>query len=136
MKQGGSRYRSNAKRGLTLHKIDAIATTHRRKPAIVPRIGVFSNWRFRACTKPAKLGCPFSRGSASVAARLRGVEIRPVVPKIIVINDDIYVTNSRELVWAFATRNHPGPKGESIFSPELTSRLVAFPEGSERSTPS
>jgi 4-hydroxy-3-polyprenylbenzoate decarboxylase len=56
----------------------------------------------------------------------------PVVPKIILINDDIDPTNLRELVWAFATRNHPGPKGELIFGPELTSPLVAFLESPEK----
>jgi 4-hydroxy-3-polyprenylbenzoate decarboxylase len=47
-------------------------------------------------------------------------------PKYIVVNDDIDITNTKEVVWAFATRNHPGSKGEVVFNEESTNPLVAF----------
>lgn len=53
-------------------------------------------------------------------------------PKYIVVNDDIDITNTKEVVWAFATRNYPGSKGEVIFNDEATNPLVAFLEQSEK----
>ncbi|MBW4579889.1 MAG: UbiD family decarboxylase [Tildeniella nuda ZEHNDER 1965/U140] len=53
-------------------------------------------------------------------------------PKYIVVNDDIDITNTQEVVWAFATRNYPGSKGEVIFNDEATNPLVAFLEQSEK----
>jgi 4-hydroxy-3-polyprenylbenzoate decarboxylase len=55
----------------------------------------------------------------------------PQMPKILVMNDDIDPTNLRELVWAFATRCHPGA-GEIYFNKELVSPLVAFLRSSEK----
>jgi 4-hydroxy-3-polyprenylbenzoate decarboxylase len=54
-----------------------------------------------------------------------------VIPKILVLNDDIDPTNTAELVWAFATRCHP-VHGEIAFDKEATSPLVAFLESSEK----
>jgi 4-hydroxy-3-polyprenylbenzoate decarboxylase len=54
-----------------------------------------------------------------------------VIPKIIVLSDDIDPTNIAELVWAFATRCHP-VHGEIAFDKEATSPLVAFLESSEK----
>ena len=54
-----------------------------------------------------------------------------VIPKIIVVNDDIDATNTKEVVWAFATRCHP-VAGEIHFDREATSPLVAFLEQSEK----
>jgi UbiD family decarboxylase len=54
-----------------------------------------------------------------------------VIPKIIVLNDDIDATNTREVVWGFATRCHP-VSGEIHFNKEATSPLVAFLESSEK----
>jgi UbiD family decarboxylase len=54
-----------------------------------------------------------------------------VMPKIIVVNDDIDATNTKEVVWAFATRCHP-VAGEIHFDHEATSPLVAFLEESEK----
>jgi len=47
-------------------------------------------------------------------------------PKYLVVNDDIDISNTRELVWAFATRNRPGPGGELVFGEENTNPLVAY----------
>jgi 3-polyprenyl-4-hydroxybenzoate decarboxylase len=45
--------------------------------------------------------------------------------------DDIDATNTREAVWAFATRCHPY-RGEIHFTKEATSPLVAFLESAEK----
>lgn len=47
-------------------------------------------------------------------------------PKWLVVNDDVDIANTRELVWAFATRNHPGAPGELVFGNENTNPLVAY----------
>ena len=47
-------------------------------------------------------------------------------PKYIVVNDDIDLTHTKEVVWAFATRNYPGSKGEVVFNDASTNPLVAF----------
>jgi len=56
-----------------------------------------------------------------------------VIPKILVINDDVDASNTREVVWAFATRCHPHA-GEMYFDQEATSPLVAFLETAEKTT--
>jgi pimeloyl-ACP methyl ester carboxylesterase len=56
-----------------------------------------------------------------------------VIPKILVMNDDIDATNTQEVVWAFATRCHPYT-GEIHFNKEATSPLVAFLESAEKTT--
>ncbi len=53
-------------------------------------------------------------------------------PKYLVVNDDIDLTNLNEVVWAFATRNHPGPAGETVFNNESTNPLVAFLSSDEK----
>src|SRR5579864_1295930 len=58
-----------------------------------------------------------------------------VIPKVLVMNDDIDATNTAEVVWAFATRCHPG-SGEIHFNKESTSPLVAFLETSEKTASS
>ena len=47
-------------------------------------------------------------------------------PKYIVVNDDIDITDTREVVWAFATRNHPGSQGNLLYNDENTNPLVAY----------
>jgi UbiD family decarboxylase len=54
-----------------------------------------------------------------------------VMPKILVMNDDVDASNTPEVVWAFATRCHP-VSGEIHFDHESTSPLVAFLETSEK----
>lgn len=53
-------------------------------------------------------------------------------PKYIVVNDDIDISNTHELVWAFATRNHPGSQGELIYNEENTNPLVAYIDNAEK----
>lgn len=53
-------------------------------------------------------------------------------PKYIVVNDDIDITNTKEVVWAFATRNHPGTQGELVYNDENTNPLVAYIDDSEK----
>ena len=53
------------------------------------------------------------------------------IPKVLVVNDDVDPTNLKELVWAFATRNHPGT-GEVHFDKEIISPLVAFYKSAEK----
>lgn len=55
------------------------------------------------------------------------------IPKIIVVNDDIDPTNLPELVWAFATRSHPG-RGEIFFDGKAVDPLVAYLDKSEKKT--
>jgi len=53
-------------------------------------------------------------------------------PKYLVVNDDIDITNTREVVWAFATRNHPGGRGQLIFNDENTNPLVAYLDDADK----
>ena len=53
------------------------------------------------------------------------------IPKVILIGDDIDPTNLDELVWAFATRNHP-QHGQFLFPNEAMLPLVAFLSDDER----
>jgi 4-hydroxy-3-polyprenylbenzoate decarboxylase len=48
-----------------------------------------------------------------------------------VLNDDIDASNTREVVWGFATRVRP-ISGEHFFNNEATSPLVAFLQASEK----
>ena len=54
------------------------------------------------------------------------------IPKILIVNDDIDPTNLKELVWAFATRNHP-TSGEYHYNQQSISPLVAFYKSAEKS---
>lgn len=53
------------------------------------------------------------------------------IPKVILIGDDIDPANLDELVWAFATRNHP-KDGAILFPEEKMLPLVAFLREDER----
>jgi UbiD family decarboxylase len=53
------------------------------------------------------------------------------IPKILLLEDDIDPTNLDELVWAFATRNHP-QRGQVLFQNESMLPLVAFLGSEER----
>jgi UbiD family decarboxylase len=53
-------------------------------------------------------------------------------PKYLVLNDDIDITNLKEVVWAFATRNYPGSGGEVIFNEESVNPLVAYLKPGEK----
>jgi 3-polyprenyl-4-hydroxybenzoate decarboxylase len=67
-----------------------------------------------------------------VAEILFNVKAGMGTPKYLVVNDDIDITNTSEVVWAFATRNHPGSRGELVFYDENTNPLVAYLDGSEK----
>jgi 3-polyprenyl-4-hydroxybenzoate decarboxylase len=54
-----------------------------------------------------------------------------VIPKVLVMNDDIDATNTSEVVWTFATRCHQG-SGEIYFNKESASSLVAFLQTNEK----
>jgi UbiD family decarboxylase len=47
-------------------------------------------------------------------------------PKYLIVNDDIDITNIREVAWAFATRNPPGEHGETIFKEAYNQPLVPY----------
>jgi 3-polyprenyl-4-hydroxybenzoate decarboxylase len=47
-------------------------------------------------------------------------------PKYLVMRDDIDITNIREVVWAFATRNPPGERGETIYKQSTNQPLVPY----------
>jgi UbiD family decarboxylase len=53
------------------------------------------------------------------------------IPKLIVLNDDIDPTNTREVVWAFATRCHP-TRGNVVFDAHQTAPLIAYLGSSEK----
>jgi 4-hydroxy-3-polyprenylbenzoate decarboxylase len=53
------------------------------------------------------------------------------IPKILVVNDDVDIFNLKELVWAFATRNHP-TLGQTLYAGETISPLVAFYRSTEK----
>jgi 4-hydroxy-3-polyprenylbenzoate decarboxylase len=53
-------------------------------------------------------------------------------PKYLVVNDDIDITNIREVVWAFATRNPPGERGETIFKQADNQPLVPYFQPGEK----
>jgi 4-hydroxy-3-polyprenylbenzoate decarboxylase len=54
-----------------------------------------------------------------------------LIPKILLVGDDIDPTNLDELVWAFATRNHP-ERGQFLYHEEKMLPLVAFLGKEER----
>jgi 4-hydroxy-3-polyprenylbenzoate decarboxylase len=53
------------------------------------------------------------------------------LPKVLLVGDDIDPTNLDELVWAFATRNHP-EQDQYLFHGESVLPLVAFLRPEER----
>ncbi len=55
------------------------------------------------------------------------------IPKILVVNDDVNIFDVKEMVWAFATRNHP-TLGQTLYEHENISPLVAFYRSSEKQT--
>jgi UbiD family decarboxylase len=54
-----------------------------------------------------------------------------VIPKVIVLNDDIDASNTNEVIWGFATRVRP-VSGEHFFNHEATSPLIAFLTADEK----
>lgn len=56
-----------------------------------------------------------------------------VIPKVIVLNDDVDPSNLKELFWAFATRCHPF-LGHAIFDQIPASPLLAYLRSSEKTS--
>ena len=54
-----------------------------------------------------------------------------VIPKVIVLNDDVDPTDLRELVWAFATRCHP-LLGHAVFDDIEAAPMLAYLRMSEK----
>ena len=54
-----------------------------------------------------------------------------VIPKVIVLNDDVDPTNLKELVWAFATRCHPF-LGHAVFDHIPAAPLIAYMRTAEK----
>ncbi len=52
------------------------------------------------------------------------------VPKVLLVEDDIDITDVNEVVWAFATRSHP-EHGQVTFPAELTDPLATYLDGEE-----
>lgn len=52
--------------------------------------------------------------------------------KIIVLEDDVDATDLREVVWAFATRTHPGATGEILFDAQTNAALSVYLSTSEK----
>jgi 4-hydroxy-3-polyprenylbenzoate decarboxylase len=88
-------------------------------------IAVDRDWR-------KKLDVPASELCRRIGEHLFSSKAGMGTPKYIVVNDDIDITNLHEVVWAFATRNHPGSQGETVFNDESTNPLVAFLDDAEK----
>ncbi len=88
-------------------------------------ITVENDWRKKLNVGSAKL-------CRSIGDALLETKAGMGTPKYIVVNDDIDPTNLKEVVWAFATRNHPGSQGETVFNDENTNPLVAFLSNAEK----
>jgi len=52
------------------------------------------------------------------------------IPKIILLEDDVDATNTNEVIWAFATRSHPGR--EVIFNDEASNIILIFLDSKEK----
>jgi UbiD family decarboxylase len=84
-------------------------------------VSLSSNWRkldrfshYTACQLAGRIG-------RIVFETKSGMDL----PKILVVEDDIDITNTNELIWAFATRCHPG-RGEILIGEEEMMVLPVF----------
>jgi UbiD family decarboxylase len=55
-----------------------------------------------------------------------------IIPKVLVVHDDVDPSNSRELMWAFMTRCHPCEHGEIFFNNQSIFPLVAYLTNAEK----
>ena len=78
-----------------------------------------------------QLNCTADELCRRIGTILFEAKFGPQIPKVLILNDDVDPTNLKELVWAFATRCHPG-SGEILFNKEITSPLVAFLKSAEK----
>jgi 4-hydroxy-3-polyprenylbenzoate decarboxylase len=54
-------------------------------------------------------------------------------PKILMMEDDVDITDLSQVVWAFATRSHP-ERGEFHFPPKLSMQLAVYLSAEESRT--
>lgn len=78
-------------------------------------------------------------GSHELAERIAAVIFhgKPSVnaPKILLVEDDVDITDIAQVVWAFATRSHPDvDRGEFHYPPALTDQLAVYLSAREAST--
>jgi UbiD family decarboxylase len=71
------------------------------------------------------------RLAREIGAAIFGSRSGSFIPKIILVGDDVDPSNLDELVWAFATRNHP-ERGQILFHDQKVLPLVAFLSDDER----
>lgn len=83
------------------------------------------DWRRRSGTSESTDLC--RRIGQTVFASKAGL----VIPKVIVLNDDVDPTDPKELVWAFATRCHP-LRGHAVFDDIEGAPLLAYLRKSEK----
>jgi len=107
-------------------------------PATLAWVPLESAQHWLAVTVPADFRVRLGYGAERLCREIGALVFErskygAVIPKILVVNDDVDPTNTAELVWAFATRCHP-VHGEIAFDREATSPLVAFLEASEKHT--
>lgn len=89
-------------------------------------LAVERDWRKR---RPGVGAQEFCR---QIGEALLGSKAGMGTPKYLVVNDDVDLTDLREVVWAFATRNYPGSRGEIVFNEQSTNPLVAFLSSAEK----
>ena len=80
----------------------------------------------------SRLGCAAAEFCRRIGDVLAKSKAGMGTPKYLVVNDDIELTKLSEVVWAFATRSHPGPRGEVLINEASTNPLVAFLTGDEK----
>ena len=88
-------------------------------------IAVDRDWR-------KKLGYGNDRLCRTIGDVLFASKAGSGTPKYLIVNDDIDITNIREVVWAFATRNPPGERGETLWKEENNQPLVPYFNNKEK----
>jgi 4-hydroxy-3-polyprenylbenzoate decarboxylase len=83
------------------------------------------DWRRRSAIDDSTAYC------RRIGETVFGSKAGAVIPKIIVLNDDIDPTDTQELVWAFATRCHP-LLGHAVFDHVPAAPLLAYLRRSEK----
>lgn len=83
------------------------------------------DWRSRSGTTSAEAFC------RRIGETLFATKAGAYVPKVIVSPDDIDPTDTRELVWAFATRCHP-TQGNAVFDTIQAPPLIAYLRSGEK----
>jgi 3-octaprenyl-4-hydroxybenzoate carboxy-lyase/Flavoprotein len=71
------------------------------------------------------IGATIASGSFRTMGMIFSSKIGNGIPKILVMEDDVDITDINQVVWAFATRASPG-NGEEYFQNESTTNLPIF----------